>query len=93
MRAPTSDPAQNGLFLEIIETRRTRDELVDDADGGWHSRVCPPPGAGWKVIDFSHDKWTRWQRYFAPGQMEVLKAAEESEQELISHVVTGAIRP
>ena len=32
------------------------------------------------------------ERHFAPGQLEVLKAAEESERDLISRLVTGAIR-
>ena len=39
------------------------DVSFDDPDGTWGTRVAQARKAsGWRVIDFSHDRWTRWMR-------------------------------
>lgn len=53
---------QPQLFAELIETRTTRDQPFEDADGSWGSRITRPPGRGWRVADYSRDKKTRWMR-------------------------------
>ena len=50
-------PSQPQLFAEVIETVVTRDH-VDDAG----QFVRPPPGAGWRVVNYSHEKRTTWLR-------------------------------
>ena len=55
----------------MTEIRETRDHPFVDPDGGWGTRVTRPEGSGWRVIDFSHDKRTRWMRRRAviPSQL------------------------
>ncbi|VTZ60544.1 hypothetical protein EMEDMD4_170037 [Sinorhizobium medicae] len=53
---------QTQLFVELIETRTTRDQPFEAADGSWGSCVSRPPGRGWRIIDSSHDKRTCWIR-------------------------------
>jgi hypothetical protein len=57
MRTRINTAAQAPLFVEIIETVETRDEPF--ADG---TRTVPPPGDGWHIHDFSHEKRTTWTR-------------------------------
>lgn len=53
---------QPQLFTELIESLTTCDQPFEDADGSWGSRVTRPPGKGWRIVDFSHDRKTRWMR-------------------------------
>ncbi len=46
----------------LIETLTTCDEPFTDTDGGWGSRVAPPPDFGWKIVDYRLDRRTTWQR-------------------------------
>lgn len=53
---------QPQLFAEVIENVTTPDQPFEDIDGGWGSKVSRPPGKGWRISDFSHDRQTRWMR-------------------------------
>jgi len=55
-------PFHMPLFREVTEVRETPDYSFEDPDGGWGTRVTKPEGGGWRIIDFSHDKRTRWVR-------------------------------
>lgn len=57
MRDTTRQHDQLRLFHELVETQTTRDH-VDDAG----QFIRPPTGAGWRVVDYSHEKRTTWQR-------------------------------
>lgn len=61
-RRPQHIADQYRLFGEIIESITTTDRRFEDIDGTWGSRITRPPGRGWRVADFSHDKRTRWMR-------------------------------
>jgi len=45
------------LFAEVIEIEITRDFIAADA-----VLIRPPPGSGWRVLDYSDEKRTTWQR-------------------------------
>ncbi|MBR1286069.1 hypothetical protein JQ597_28860 [Bradyrhizobium sp. AUGA SZCCT0177] len=53
---------QPGLFLELIEHLVMRDRPFVDADGSWGTLTVPPPGAGWRVADYSRERHTVWMR-------------------------------
>lgn len=50
------------LFNEVIETIVVRDQPFVDGDGAWGTRTTRPPGDGWRVADYEHEKRTRWER-------------------------------
>ena len=51
-----------GYFVEIVETRPTRDH-VDDAG----VFIRPPPGRGWRVINADRERHTEWHAPPAGG--------------------------
>ena len=57
-----SGPGQGPLFREIVETEVTSDEAFEAPDGSWGTSIVKPPGKGWRVADYSHDKETHWLR-------------------------------
>jgi hypothetical protein len=48
--------------IEVVETVVTRDQPFCDRDGAWGTRSTPPPGEGWRVVDYGNEKRTRWER-------------------------------
>jgi hypothetical protein len=50
------------LLLEIVETAETRDRPFTNGDGSWGSAPQTRSGSGWRVVDYSREKWTGWQR-------------------------------
>jgi hypothetical protein len=54
---PAVVPQQLPLFVEVIETRTTRDRVT--ADAVW---IEPPLGRGWRVADSHRERHTKWQR-------------------------------
>ena len=64
MRTRINTAVQAPLFVEIVETVETRDEPF--ADG---THAVPPPGDGWRILDFTHEKRTTWTRIrFIPAR-------------------------
>jgi hypothetical protein len=59
---PPIDPHREIFTVELLETITTADEPFTDLDGSWGTRVARPPGHGWRVADYSHDKRTTWTR-------------------------------
>ena len=45
------------LFAEIVETVINRDRVNNTG-----AFVRRPPGKGWQITDYSHEKRTTWQR-------------------------------
>jgi hypothetical protein len=56
MRARTDPPA-----LELIETVRTPDRVIECSDGGSATHRVKPAGAGWFVLR-DRERHTTWER-------------------------------
>jgi hypothetical protein len=60
MRAP--DPRQAEMFVEAIEHIETKDVPFIDRDGAFGARIVAPAGGGWRVLDASRERSTKWVR-------------------------------